>query len=140
MRKKKRNRASVAAIVSMYVCNIHKVSKYNLLCLYNVICMYRYFRADHSALNNQIVCSSLEKTTSPFHSFLQLPSGRLRAQGLSHFCTTVVVVQIMLRPSHWWDFMGLDSQFTWREKSHSNLPDPLPIFWLLQRSQHEVPT
>lgn len=48
------------------------ISKYNLLDLYSVTCMY-LLRADHAALADQLMCSSLGKTVSSFLSALYLP-------------------------------------------------------------------
>lgn len=48
------------------------ISNYSLLGPYNVTCMYA-FRDGHLALDNQLVCCSFGKFTSPAPSFPQLP-------------------------------------------------------------------
>lgn len=52
--------------------HIHIYSLLELVQSYNATCSY-IFRADHLALGIELVCSSLEKTTSPIPSFPQLP-------------------------------------------------------------------
>lgn len=59
--------------------------KFFLLSLYIVICMY-VFSTDHLTMNNQLVCSSLARTTCHVPSFPQLPvvpCVGLRLHGLS---------------------------------------------------------
>ena len=48
------------------------IPRYNLSNLYNVTCMYA-FRDYLLVLDNQLMCSSLEKTISLAFSILQLP-------------------------------------------------------------------
>ena len=43
-----------------------------MTCAVPTYCLYVCFQADHLALNNQLVCSSLGKATSPALSFTQL--------------------------------------------------------------------
>ena len=58
--------------IYIYIYNTYIYNpKYNLFSLYNVICMYGFW-ADILALDNQLVCSSLGKTTMPNVSFPQL--------------------------------------------------------------------
>lgn len=54
----------------MNICNWIYITNYTLLCPYNITCVYA-FRADHLSSANQLVCSSLEMTTSPASSLTQ---------------------------------------------------------------------
>lgn len=57
-------------ITCMYVYVYRHIPKYNLFSPRNVTCMY-VFRAEHLALDKQLVCSSLGKTSSLAPSFPQ---------------------------------------------------------------------
>jgi hypothetical protein len=60
-----------------FVCLYTHIPKYFLLMLYTISCMY-IFRIDHLAVDNQLVCSSLGRTTS-------LTSGFTGEDHLPHF-------------------------------------------------------
>lgn len=77
--------------VRMYICILIYIPKYNLFSLHNVACMY-VFRPDHLAMDKQLVCSSLEKTSLVVCS-------SLGGEGPHSFPfgTSVVLVKILFR-------------------------------------------
>lgn len=103
------------------------IPKYSLLCLY--ISFIYIFRVNHLLLDNQLVCSSLEKTASAVLSIPPLPAVlHIRLLGFSHPIQRIYVVLVQLTGKQLW----------WREFTvllltlprHKN-PTSSVIFWLL---------
>lgn len=71
------------------------VFKYNMLTVYNVINMY-VFRLEYLLLDNQLVCSSLEKTVSLPRSIPSLPIILcVRLRFLAFPCSEVLVLHFL---------------------------------------------
>ena len=81
------------------------------------------FKTDHSLLNNRIVCLSLGRA----YCLPALPIV-LQVRLKISICIDVVLIQLKIGQSHWWNFTGVVSNLP---KRHKLTPNSL-VLWLLQ--------